>query len=213
MAIDPSTLPVQLPLNDDSFLPFSSTSSASTTPAAIGSTSHSVDASKKRDQSEVIVVSSLKDKPSRSSQQAQKKRRRGTTTVPEPSELRLGQLEAEPAKTEEEEGIVSPPPSAPPVKKQKKKKTPSSSSSSSTTPVEPVVPHDYSGSTSILDAGPSILTGLERREAEKKQKKKDKIASGGSTGKGFKVDTSEFKRPMRVDNAPKKANISRSFLS
>lgn len=54
------------------------------------------------------------------------------------------------------------------------------------------------------------MTGLERREAEKKQKKKDKIASGGS-GKGFKVDTSDFKRPMRVDNAPKKANVSRTF--
>jgi len=205
MAVDPSTLPQQLPLNDDSFVPFSSTSSASTAPAAIGSTSHSVDAPKKRDQSEVIVVSSLKDKPSRSSQQAQKKRRRDTASTSEPSELRLGQLEAEPVKEEE---VVSPPPSAPPVKKQKKKKT----SSSSSTPAEPITPHDYTGSSSILDAGPSILTGLERREAEKKQKKKDKIASGG-TGKGFKVDTSEFKRPMRVDNAPKKANISRSFQS
>jgi hypothetical protein len=52
---------------------------------------------------------------------------------------------------------------------------------------------------------------LERREAEKKQKKKDKAAAGGSSK--LKVDTSGFKRPMRVDNAPKKANVSRTFQS
>jgi exosome complex exonuclease RRP6 len=101
---------------------------------------------------------------------------------------------------------VSPPPQLPQAKKQKKKKV--ASSSEALPP--PIVPHDYTGSTSILDAGPAVLTGMERREAEKKQKKKDKAAQGGS-GKKMTIDTSEFKRPMRVNNAPKSASVSRTF--
>ncbi|GAA5993109.1 hypothetical protein JCM5350_007220 [Sporobolomyces pararoseus] len=190
---DSTLLPVPLPLPDSSFVSFDSSNPS--TPKAIGSTSHAQSGDAKPKDSEVIVVSSLKDKPSRLSQaQAKKRRRAGTeaettsTTTPEASTS----------------SAVSPPPQPPQAKKQKKKKSQPGEAA------QPIVPHDYTGSTSILDAGPSILTGLERREAEKKQKKKDKIASGGS-GKGFKVDTSDFKRPMRVDNAPKKANVSRTF--
>ncbi|GAA5963691.1 hypothetical protein JCM3765_003546 [Sporobolomyces pararoseus] len=189
---DPSLLPVPLPLPDNSFVSFDSNPSV---PKAIGSTSHAQSGDAKPKDSEVIVVSSLKDKPSRTSQAQAKKRRRAGT------EAETTTLSTPEASTS---SAVSPPPQPPQAKKQKKKK------SQSGEPAQPIVPHDYTGSTSILDAGPSILTGLERREAEKKQKKKDKIASGGS-GKGFKVDTSDFKRPMRVDNAPKKANVSRTF--
>ncbi|GAA5904282.1 exosome nuclease subunit RRP6 [Sporobolomyces salmoneus] len=202
-SVDPSLMPVPLPLPDDSFLSFDSSSSSSKGPKAIGSTSHSTQsteamASEPKD-SEVIVVSSLKDKPSRSSQAAQaKKRRRTVTDSTQPSETS--------ASASTSSAAVSPPPQPPQAKKQKKKKN------LSTSEEPPIVPHDYSQSTSILDAGPSILTGLERREAEKKQKKKDKAAQGGS-GKGpkLKVDTSEFKRPMRVNNAPKSAAVSKTF--
>ncbi|GAA5884176.1 hypothetical protein JCM16303_005955 [Sporobolomyces ruberrimus] len=200
---DPS-LPVALPVPDASFVAFDSPSSTS---KALGSTSHAQSAPKPKD-TDVIVVSSLKDKPSRSSQAQAKKRRRAGTEVEASttSAIPIASGSTTTAGTAAE-GAVSPPPQPPQAKKQKKKK-----STTSNEPVEPIVPHDYTGSTSILDAGPAILTGLERRDADKKQKKKDKIAQGGKT-KGFKVDTSEFKRPMRVDNAPKKANKSQSFLS
>ncbi|GAA5940043.1 exosome nuclease subunit RRP6 [Sporobolomyces koalae] len=195
-AVDPSTLPIALEVPDSSFVPFDSKSN--TNAKAIGSTSHSVPVPK---DSDVIVVSSLKDKPSRNAQNQAKKRRRAGTDL-EPSSTRLDESVVTPS-----EIATSPPPQPPQAKKQKKKK----SKDAAREPAAPVVPHDYTGSTSLLDAGPAaVLSGLERREAEKKQKKKDKVAAGGS-GKGFKVDTSEHKRPMRVNNAPKSANVSKTF--
>ncbi|GAA5825957.1 hypothetical protein JCM10212_004928, partial [Sporobolomyces blumeae] len=260
-SVDPSTLPVALDVGDGSFVPFDSTSSRSNpnaNPDPVGSIQHVAPESSssprsssdkhdkgkakaKDDKHEVIVVSSLKDKPSRSSQALAKKRRRGVepvekddanaplsgsaaaavTTPSSSSSSSKGKRvdvedegeEMEPRSTTRE--TVGSPTSQPPVPKKLKrnKKNPASSSASSSTPI---VPHDYSSTRSILDEGPATLSGLERRQAEKDQKRKDKgtaaaAPGGGKKSKGFKVDTSDFKMPMRVDNAPKRANVSKSF--
>ncbi|GAA6024428.1 hypothetical protein JCM11491_001731 [Sporobolomyces phaffii] len=212
---DSSVLPVPLPIPDASFVPFASTSNPN--PKAIGSTAHGGGGNDgtTRSKDDVIVVSALEDKPSRAAQHqlSAKKRRRGTTVAGSSStdvgaDSRTGQGQGG------GQGAVSPPPQPPQAKKQKKKK--STSSAAADDAPAPIVPHDYTGATSILDAGPpAVLTGLERREADKKQKKKDKLAANAAGGKKARptIDQSEFKRPMRVNNAPKSASVSKTFQS
>ena len=67
--------------------------------------------------------------------------------------------------------------------------------------MERLAPHDYSTSPSILDGEGSGLT-----KAERKGRKET-----GRAAKGFELDTSGFRREPRVNNAPKKANVSHSF--
>ena len=67
--------------------------------------------------------------------------------------------------------------------------------------LERLAPHDYSTSPSILDGEGAGLTKAERKG------RKDT----GRAAKGFELDTSDFRREPRVNNAPKKANVSHSF--
>lgn len=71
----------------------------------------------------------------------------------------------------------------------------------------PLAPHDYSTSKSLLDAEPQAGLGVDDAGGKKK-KRKDQV---GRAAKGFKIDTSEFRREPRVNNAPKKGAISQSF--
>lgn len=184
---------------------------AASASSTVGSTSH---AAPKPKDSDVIVVSSLKDKP--------KKRRRQGSEAAEPSSA-VGAAAA---------GLVSPGEKKPKAKKVKAAPTELDASTSAVTPKKekkqkqkqpqskrgdpdaaPIVPFDYSTSTSILDADPAAsAAALAEKKERKRQAKLDKAA--GSTGgkkKGFEIDLSDFRRAPRVANAPKKANVSRSF--
>ncbi|GAA5957994.1 hypothetical protein JCM21900_004740 [Sporobolomyces salmonicolor] len=142
--------------------------------------------------SDVIVVSSLKDKP--------KKRRRQQSEAS--TSAAAGDASASTASSAPS-GVTSPQP--PQAKKKKRSRT-------QPTPGDaPITPHDYSATPSILDAEPARAAGRERRELDKKQRKKDAKQQALAGAKGFKIDTSEFRRGPRVDNQPKKANVSRSF--
>ncbi|GAA5877680.1 hypothetical protein JCM3774_006640 [Rhodotorula dairenensis] len=170
---------------------------------ALGVTSTSHVAPRPKD-SDVIVVSSLKDKP-------KKRRRQGS----------------------EAEAPVLSPGGAAGEKKPKAKKVKATldgaaaAASTSTTPKKekkqskakdaaPIVPYDYSTSTSILDADPATsAAALADKKERMRQAKADKLAGAGADGKkkkkGFEIDLSDFRRAPRVANAPKKANVSRSF--
>lgn len=65
-------------------------------------------------------------------------------------------------------------------------------------------PHDYSSQRSILDAEPE---GRKVFAGGKAQKKKDKATKMES----FAVDTTDFRKTPRVNNAPKRGNVSMSF--
>lgn len=144
--------------------------------------------------SDVIVVSSLKDKP--------KKRRRqeSQAAVSAPADDLPGLSSSVPAV----ENAQSPPPQPPKAKKPKKDKAQRPAP-------EAIVPHDYSTSRSILDAEPVRSTGAERREQDKRQRKKEAKAEKLSGTKGFEIDVSDFRRAPRVQNAPKKGQKSQSF--
>ncbi|GAA5924658.1 hypothetical protein JCM1841_006378 [Sporobolomyces salmonicolor] len=162
-----------------------------TSPLASSARSESHVAPKPKD-SDVIVVSSLKDKP--------KKRRRQQSEAS--TSAATGDASASTASSAPS-GVTSPQP--PQAKKKKKSRT-------QPTPGDaPITPHDYSATPSILDAEPARAAGRERRELDKKQRKKDAKQQALAGAKGFQIDTSEFRRGPRVDNQPKKANVSRSF--
>ncbi|BGO99413.1 hypothetical protein RTG_02115 [Rhodotorula toruloides ATCC 204091] len=144
--------------------------------------------------SDVIVVSSLKDKP--------KKRRRQERQA------------AVPARADDLPGLSSSVPAvgnpqSPPAQQPKAKK-PKKDKAQRPAP-ESIVPHDYSASRSILDAEPVRSTGAERREQDKRQRKKEAKAEKLSGTKGFEIDVSDFRRAPRVQNAPKKGQKSQSF--
>ncbi|GAA6007664.1 hypothetical protein JCM10207_004833 [Rhodosporidiobolus poonsookiae] len=145
--------------------------------------------------SDVVVVSSLKDKPA-------KKRKR--STVPAASGA-----EPVPAAAASTSTPQSPPPQPPQAKKLKK----SGGKGSRPDPAS-ITPHDYSSAPSILDAKPVAAAGAERRAQDKQQRKKEqraeKVAQAGQ-GKGLAIDTSGFGRAPRVQNAPKKAAKSATF--
>ena len=71
---------------------------------------------------------------------------------------------------------------------------------------EALAPHDYSASPSILDAEPEAKKVFAGGKA---QKKKDKAAKM----EAFTADTADFRRAPRVNNAPKRGNVSKSFES
>ncbi|BGP15799.1 hypothetical protein JCM10213_005719 [Rhodosporidiobolus nylandii] len=136
--------------------------------------------------SDVIVVSNMKDKG--------KKRKR----VVQP---------AAPAAEDAVESPASPPP-APAPKKAKTKKLSRAELAAS------VVPHDYSTSGSILDAGPVKAAGNERRQADKAARKKEEKEDRKKKESGRAdnaIDTTAFGRAPRVNNAPKSAARAQSF--
>ncbi|SGZ28516.1 BQ5605_C027g10361 [Microbotryum silenes-dioicae] len=136
----------------------------------------------KRSDKDVIVVSSLADKP--------KKKKRA---LPSPSnEIDL---------------IPSTAPSASTVTSSSAKPNKPSPSKKPKRSMLEVEPHDYSTSQSILDADPASVASLTQGKKGKK-KAKETI---GRAAKGFVVDTSEFRKEPRVNKAPKKGNVSRSF--
>ncbi|BGP39731.1 exosome nuclease subunit [Rhodotorula kratochvilovae] len=137
----------------------------------------------KKKDSDVIVVSALADKP--------KKRRA------RPAEGGAADAGGEPR---------SPPAVQPPAaKKAKKALRPEAGS---------VAPHDYAGEASILDAEPVGKTGAARRAQDKAARKKEARAERLAQPKKDKgIDTSEFGRAPRVNNAPKKGNANRTFAS
>jgi exosome complex exonuclease RRP6 len=138
--------------------------------------------SKKKNDSEVIVVSALEDRP--------KKVKRKRTTVP--------------AIEGEEGGVVESSASKKESTKKRSKLTPPVVS-------EPLEPHDYSLAPSLLDApSTSSLNAVAGISKERKRKdKKDKLAKGFATVEG---DKGGFGRAPRVNNAPKKGNLAMSFL-
>ena len=71
---------------------------------------------------------------------------------------------------------------------------------------EVLAPHDYAQSPSILDAEPE---GKKVFAGGKAQKKKDKAAKM----EAFTADTGDFRKTPRVNNAPKRGNMSKSFES
>ncbi|GJN89022.1 hypothetical protein Rhopal_001996-T1 [Rhodotorula paludigena] len=154
--------------------------------------------------SDVIVVSSLKDKP--------KKRRRQQSEATPAQATGDDVDDALPGLSSAASGSATPksPPAQPP--KAKKQKKASAGARERPAPGS-VAPHDYSAQRSILDAEPVGRVGAERREQDKKARKKEaraeKLAQGAK--KGFQLDTSEFGRAPRVNNAPKKANVSKTF--
>ncbi|GAA5908673.1 hypothetical protein JCM5296_006007 [Sporobolomyces johnsonii] len=147
--------------------------------------------------SDVIVVSSLKDKP--------KKRRRQQSEVSTSAAAGDASTSTSASATASSapSGVTSPQP--PQAKKKKKSRT------QATDDAPAITPHDYSATPSILDAEPARAAGRERRELDKKQRKKEAKQQALGGAKGFQIDTSEFRRGPRVDNQPKKANVSRSF--
>ncbi|BGP24306.1 exosome complex exonuclease RRP6 [Rhodotorula toruloides] len=144
--------------------------------------------------SDVIVVSSLKDKP-------KKRRRQESQAIVAPAADDLPGLSSSAPVAE---NLQSPPAQPPKAKKPKKDKAQRPAP-------ESIVPHDYSKSRSILDAEPVRSTGAERREQDKRQRKKEAKAEKLSGTKGFEIDVSDFRRAPRVQNAPKKGQKSQSF--
>lgn len=134
---------------------------------------------------DVVIVSTLADKP--------KKRRRHTAA----------------SATSAAGGTVatSNDTSGNSVPSSKKKKTGKSKGTDAVDKSAPITPHDYSTTKSILDAEPQA--GLGDDVGGKKKKRKDQV---GRAAKGFTVDTSAFRREPRVNNAPKKGAISKSFV-
>ncbi|GAA5982175.1 hypothetical protein JCM10908_004768 [Rhodotorula pacifica] len=191
---------------DHTYVPLSGRIPKQAAPSMLSSSTSHV-APKPKD-SDVIVVSSLMDKPA-------KKRRRQAS-------------EAEPlTAAASAAGLVSPGEKKPKAKKVKAA-TDAASTSSSAAPTPnnkadkkkpkrgpdapPIVPFDYSNSTSILDADPAASSSaIADKKERKKQEKIDKLAGVGGKKKGFEIDLSDFRRAPRVANAPKKANVSRSF--
>ncbi|KAK4704946.1 exosome complex exonuclease RRP6, partial [Phenoliferia sp. Uapishka_3] len=90
-----------------------------------------------------------------------------------------------------------------PQKKQKKKEK------AVVVPLERLAPHDYASSKSILDLDPEAARALDATAGGKKRKPKND--GEPRKQKGFEVDTSDFRRQPRVNNASKKGNVSQSF--
>jgi exosome complex exonuclease RRP6 len=132
---------------------------------------------------DVIVVSTMADKP--------KKRRRNVAATTAATGAATG--------LDSSSSAVSP---------AKKKKVDKDKIKKANVKSEPVDPHDYSTSKSILDAEPQSGLG-DDAAGGKKKKRKDQV---GRAAKGFTIDTSAFRREPRVNNAPKKGAISKTFV-
>ena len=186
---------------DHTYVPLSGRIPKEMAPSTLASSASHV-APKPKD-SDVIVVSSLKDKP-------KKRRRQGSEAEPSPAGLASPGGERKPkakkvkADSNAAEATASTAASASKPKKEKKAKRDPNAA--------PIVPHDYSTSTSILDADPAASSAaIADKKERKRQAKIDQLAGVGGKKKGFEIDLSDFRRAPRVANAPKKANVSRSF--
>ena len=176
-------------------------SAASSTLAGAPAPKH---AAPKPKDSDVIVVSALTDKPKK------RRARPASEVVPETA-----------GEGDEPLSPRARPPAAKKAKKAASSSTggaASSSSSSSRPAAGTITPHDYTSQRSVLDAEPVGKTGAERRAQEKSARKKEaraeKLREGIDKGKGAKgIDTSEFGRAPRVNNAPKKGNATAHFAS
>lgn len=166
---------------DHSYVPLSARVPKPQQPSLLSSTASATPIAPAPSDSDVLIVSSLADKP--------KKRRR---PVPTPN-----------ASTEDVTGGVVDPALASPQKKKGKKGK--SAAVAGGEKAAPLAPHDYSTMKSVLDAEPRV-SGLGKKE--KKSKKEKEM---GRAAKGFQIDTSDFRREPRVNNAPKKGNVAQSF--
>ncbi|POY71841.1 hypothetical protein BMF94_5202 [Rhodotorula taiwanensis] len=177
---------------DHTYVPLSGRIPKQPAPSTLASSTSHV-APKPKD-SDVIVVSSLKDKP--------KKRRRQGSEADASAAAATGLLSPSEKKPKAKKVKADSGEATAPAKKEKKAKRSADSA--------PIVPHDYSTSTSILDANPDATpAAIADKKERKKQEKIDRQANGKK--KGFEIDLSDFRRAPRVANAPKKANVSRSF--
>ncbi|KAM0754789.1 hypothetical protein T439DRAFT_309597 [Meredithblackwellia eburnea MCA 4105] len=144
--------------------------------------------------SDVLIVSSLADKP--------KKRRRAKVEDSAGDADGIAVSSPVVGGDEREGGEIHSP------EKKKKKQDKKAKREE----MERLAPHDYSKSRSILDAVPVTERDQERDTTggNKKQKKnKDKVEPGKK--KGFEVDTSAFGRAPRARTEDKRGNVSRSF--
>ncbi|GAA5903805.1 hypothetical protein JCM8208_006584 [Rhodotorula glutinis] len=195
---DSSSVPTSLSA-DHAYVPLSGRipkqpSAASSTLADAPAPKH---AAPKPKDSDVIVVSALADKP--------KKRRARPASEVVPDTAGEGDEPLSPR-------------ARPPAAKKAKKAAAGAASSSSRPAAGTITPHDYTSQRSVLDAEPVGKTGAERRAQEKSARKKEaraeKLREGIDKGKGTKgIDTSEFGRAPRVNNAPKKGNATAHFAS
>ncbi|GAA5956285.1 hypothetical protein JCM8115_001677 [Rhodotorula mucilaginosa] len=184
---------------DHTYVPLSGRIPKEMAPSTLASsTSH---AAPKPKDSDVIVVSNLKDKP-------KKRRRQGSEAEPSPAGLVSPGGERKPkAKKVKADSNAAEATTAAPASKPKKEKKAKRDRDAA-----PIVPHDYSTSTSILDADPAASSAaIADKKERKRQAKIDQLAGVGGKKKGFEIDLSDFRRAPRVANAPKKANVSRSF--
>lgn len=162
---------------DHSYVPLSGRIPKPETPSLLSTKASSTPAAPASTDSDVLIVSSLADKP--------KKRRRPTVATA----------------TSTEETPVDPALASPQKKKKNKGKAVAGEVKEK---AAPLAPHDYSSMKSVLDAEPRAAPGV-----KEKKKKKDKEV--GRAAKGFAIDTSDFRREPRVNNAPKKGNVAQSF--
>ncbi|KAG0667231.1 exosome nuclease subunit [Rhodotorula mucilaginosa] len=184
---------------DHTYVPLSGRIPKEMAPSTLASSTSHV-APKPKD-SDVIVVSNLKDKP-------KKRRRQGSEAEPSPAGLVSPGGERKPkAKKVKADSNAAEATTAAPASKPKKEKKAKRDRDAA-----PIVPHDYSTSTSILDADPAASSAaIADKKERKRQAKIDQLAGVGGKKKGFEIDLSDFRRAPRVANAPKKANVSRSF--
>lgn len=187
---------------DHTYVPLSGRIPKEVAPSTLASSTSHV-APKLKD-SDVIVVSNLKDKP-------KKRRRQGSEAEPSPATAAAAGLispgerkpKAKKVKADSNAAEATAASASKPKKEKKAKRNPNAA---------PIVPYDYSASTSILDADPAASSAaIADKKERKRQAKIDQLAGVGGKKKGFEIDLSDFRRAPRVANAPKKANVSRSF--
>jgi exosome complex exonuclease RRP6 len=92
-----------------------------------------------------------------------------------------------------------------PKKKKEKKEKKEKKVKEMKSPLERLAPFDYDGQKSILDAEPEKKQELGGGKKDKKKKE------GSKKGGKFSIDTSEFRREPRVNNAPKSGAVTASF--
>ncbi|GAA5885651.1 hypothetical protein JCM6882_007512 [Rhodosporidiobolus microsporus] len=201
-AEDAAALPTEaVPSADHTYVPLSGRVPKPEQPSTLASSSRAPQYAKPAavDKNEVIVVSSLKDKDRAVGGKKRKRVAGASASTSTSTSSSTAALDAAPE-------VASPPPPAPLPKKPKLKRADRAALAASLTP------HDYSAAPSILDASAVGATGRERRENEKREKKREsKDLKGKKAADG--IDTSDFGRAPRVNNAPKKANKAHTFAS
>ncbi|GAA5968740.1 hypothetical protein JCM11641_000716 [Rhodosporidiobolus odoratus] len=165
--------------------------------------------------SDVLVVSAMKDRGTGGTGSTGKKRKRVAGVVPTADSSSSTSL-TDPSATASTststpsnlDEATSPPPAHQPAPKKIKKSRAERAALAAS-----IVPHDYSTSSSILDAKPTGAAGAQRREMDKKARKKEARAEQVGKVDRNAIDTSAFGRAPRVNNAPKKAAKAMSFAA